>query len=98
MKMLTLLKTMTALMALIIIVGTTLVVYKVADLKQKSKPAPLIQSEFLLAFPETIENMTPCGDRLCLMTAGHQKGRRLIIVDPTAGKIKTIITFKEQMN
>ena len=85
-------------MALIIIAGTTLAVYKIADLKQKSKPASTIQSEFLLAFPETIESVTPCGDRLCLMTSGHQKGRRLLIVDPTLGKIQTILTFKEQLN
>ena len=85
-------------MTLIIIAGTAFVVYKIADFKQKSKPASLTQSEFLLAFPESIDSITPCGDRLCLMTVGHQKGRRLVIVDPNSGKVQTIITFKEQMN
>jgi len=70
--------------------------YKIADLKQKSNPNPITRSEFLLAFPESIESVTSCGDRLCLMTIGHQKGRRLIIVEPTSGSIQTVLTFKEQ--
>ena len=96
MKTLTLLKTLTAVMALIIIAGSAFVVYKIADSKQKSNPTTTIKSEFLLPFPESIDSVTACGDRLCLMTTGHQKGRRLLIINPTSGSIQTVLTFKEQ--
>ena len=85
-------------MALIIIAGSTFVVYKIADSKQKSNPTATTKSEFLLPFPELIESTTPCGDRLCLMTTGHQKGRRLLIIDPELGNVQTVLTFKEQLN
>ena len=83
-------------MALIIVAGSAFVIYKITDSKQKSNPTATTKSEFLLPFPESIESVTACGDRLCLMTTGHQKGRRLIIVEPTSGSIQTVLTFKEQ--
>lgn len=73
------------------------VVYKITGFHPKSKKQTLIQSEFKLNFPETINTITACGEKLCLMTVGHESGRRLMIVDPEVGDITSIITFKDRM-
>ncbi|MBR6411661.1 MAG: hypothetical protein IKS41_00680 [Alphaproteobacteria bacterium] len=97
MKTLTLLKITTFVLALALAAGLFFMAYKITGFEPKSKPQTLIQSEFVLNFPETINTITTCGEKLCLMTVGHENGRRLLIVDPKSGKISSIITFKDRM-
>jgi len=83
-------------MTLLLIGGSAFVIYKIADFNPKSKSVLPVQSEFLLKFPENIETVMACGDQFCLMTVGHESGRRLIIVDPNTGRTKAVLTFKEK--
>jgi len=97
MKILTLLKITTVVLALALVAGLALVAYKISGFNLKSKPQPVVQSEFTLNFPEAINTVTTCGDKLCLMTVGHESGRRLLIVNPETGKLSSILTFKDRM-
>ena len=83
-------------MAVIIVAGTTFLGYKLADLKTKSKPVEIVQTDVSLVFPENIKEVEPCGDQLCLMTVGHKNGRRLMIVNPQTGRLSAILTFKDR--
>jgi len=83
-------------MGLIILLGIGLVGYKLTDLNQKSKSVETIQTDIPLVFPENITEVEPCGEKLCLMTVGHKKGRRLIIVDPETGHLSSIVTFSDR--
>ena len=96
MKTLTLLKILTLGLAAAIIAGLCLLTYKITDSSIKSNPRPIVQSTLELSFPETVTMVTACGDRLCLMTAGHESGRRLIIVDPARGRASAILTLTDQ--
>lgn len=96
MKTVTLLKTLTIVMGLVILTGTALVGYKLTDLKQKSKPVEVVQADISLVFPENITDVEPCGDKLCLMTVGHKQGRRLLIVDPETGRLSSVLTFNDR--
>ena len=96
MKTITLLKTLTIGMAVIIAVGTAFVGYKLADLNEKSKSDELVQTNISLVFPENITDINSCGEKLCLMTVGHKQGRRLIIVNPETGKVSSILTFGDR--
>ena len=69
---------------------------KLAEKGQKIKPSSILRSEMTLDFPETITEIMPCGERLCLMTEGHEEGKHLIIVNPEKGYITSVITFKEK--
>lgn len=93
----TLLKIITLVLAIALMTGAAFIAYKITGFNPKSKPQSLIQSEFVLKFPEAVNTTTACGDKLCLMTVGHEDGRRLLIVDPDSGRISSIITFKDRM-
>ena len=96
MKTITLLKILTIVMAFLIVIGFIFVTYKLAEKGQKIKPSSILRSEMTLDFPETITEIMPCGERLCLMTEGHEEGKHLIIVNPEKGYITSVITFKEK--
>ena len=82
-------------MGVLIMAGFIAIVVKIADIRPKSKPVPVRTSEVVLAFPENIKETVPCGNKLCLITVGHESGRRLIIINPEKGQAESIITFKE---
>ena len=83
-------------MAFLIVIGFIFVTYKLAEKGQNIKPSSILRSEMTLDFPETITEIMPCGERLCLMTEGHEEGKHLIIVNPEKGYITSVITFKEK--
>ena len=83
-------------MAFLIVIGFIFVTYKLAEKGQKIKPSSIVRSEMTLDFPEKIMEMMPCGEKLCLMTEGHEEGKHLIIVNPEKGYITSVITFKEK--
>ena len=85
-------------MAFFIVIGFSLVVYKLAEKGQKIKYSSEIQSEMVLEFSESIREMIACGEKVCLMTEGFNGGSRLIIVNPEIGKVSGVITFKEKEN
>ena len=97
MKTLTLLKIITILLAFAIATGLIFVVYKITCFDLKSKPQQPIQAEIPLHFPEAINTVLQCGDKLCIMTIGHENGRRLLIIDPHTGKLSSTLTFKDRM-
>ena len=96
MKTLTLLKITTVVLALLLAGGTGLVAYKITDIRTKSKPLPVNREAFTLNFPENINTVLPCGDQICLMTIGHEKGHRLLIVNPNTGHVQSVITFRDK--
>ena len=51
-----------------------------------------------LDFPETVNQVLACGDKLCLMTVGHTDGRRLMIVDPETGRLSSVLTLKDRVD
>ena len=83
-------------MAFAIFVGLTVVICKITDLKSKSKSETFTTSEMFLESSEKIDTLTPCGNKLCLMTRGNSLGYRLIIVDTDSGQIQSVITMKEK--
>lgn len=72
------------------------VLYKITDIYPKSNPGAVIRSSVTLDFPETVNQVLACGEKLCLMTVGHEAGRRLIIVDPDAGRVSAVLTLKDR--
>jgi hypothetical protein len=96
MKTIHLLKITTGLLAFFILIGLVLVITKLSENASKRKPVLPKTTTFSLPFPEDINQTLPCGDFLCLMTEGHPKGRRLIIVDPQSGHITHIVQFPEK--
>ena len=96
MKTITLLKTLTIGMALIILAGLGLVGYKIAESTTKSKSPEIIQSVFNLHFPETVNTSLACGEYLCLLTVGHETGPRVVIVDPEKGRVRAVVSLKDQ--
>lgn len=85
-------------MAFLIVIGFIFVVHKLAEKGQKIKSSSVKQTEMVLDFSESIKDMAPCGELLCLMTEGGKDGSRLLIVNPEIGKMTNIITFKEKEN
>lgn len=85
-------------MAFLIVIGFIFVVHKLAEKGQKIKSSSVSRLEMVLDFSESIKDMAPCGELLCLMTEGGKDGSRLLIVNPEIGKITNIITFKEKEN
>lgn len=83
-------------MAFLIVIGFIFVASKLSEKGQKSKSSSIVRSEMILDFPETIREITPCGEKLCLMTEGHTEGKHLIIVNPDIARITGVITFKEK--
>lgn len=82
-------------MAWFILLGLGLVLYKLADSATKSKPDKPVLSEIHLNFPENVDQVTACGDKLCLITVGHERGRRVIIINPATNRVQGIITLTE---
>ncbi len=97
MKTITFLKALTIGMSLLILAGLVAVALKITDLRMKSKPLPIQSSEVTLVFPESIRDVLPCGEMLCVLTIGHESGRRLFVVNPDKGRAESIITFKETL-
>lgn len=97
MKTITFLKATTIGMGILIFAGFIAIFVKIADIRPKSKSLSARVSEVVLVFPENIKETMPCGDKLCVMTVGHESGRRLIIVNPESGRAESIITFKEML-
>lgn len=95
MKTLTILKLTTAILTTLILAGLVLVAAKISETAQKRKLAIPPTTTVSLPFPEDITDTVPCGKALCLLTAGHPDGRRLIIVEPDTGTVSAILRFSD---
>ncbi|MDR2902052.1 MAG: hypothetical protein LBU87_02990 [Lactobacillales bacterium] len=92
MKAVFLIKVMVLLMGILILAGFVLIAVKIADNPTKSKPQT---QQFALGPLETVSQMTPCGQDVCILTDGGEQGHRILVISPEKMTIKGTIDLKK---
>lgn len=96
MKTLAIIKAITIILGILILTGFILVVVKISEKSQNSKPIIMPpHSDIVLSDEENITTMTPCGDFVCVLVTGEARTSSVFVLDPSSGTLQRRIVFNK---